>query len=978
VRLTLLRLDESNSVVLLGTHHIVNDFSGQIVLVRDLIDFYDQERGLTPHRKGESPVSYSEFVREEAVKLRGESGDSLAKYWETILRPLPDRVKLPVSNSQGSSEEPQGATHMFEVPSDLARGIKELSRHLGATPYTIYLSSLAALLQRYGNDDIIVGTALTMRDATRFLDTAGNFVQIVPIRMHFDADADFKSLLNQVRDRVLGAMDHADYPFATLVEKLSPPREVGRAPLFDVMFVYQKPQTHLEMMKLYLGGPDDEGVSLGSLEFFPLRLAQQEGQVDLHLEVVEWGERASVLVKYNQHRMNSAVISRLEVHWLNLLRAFVNNPSCRIHEPLMLEESELRSILAQCVGDRAPHARDLLVLDLFKQSVERCGASEAVVVPAIDRKRARQSMSYADLEERSSRVSTALRKHGVKPGDAVVVQMARGIEQVIIILGVLKSGGAYVPVDPTYPQERISWILQDSGATLMVTDKEIGDATIAPCPIILADEVFPHSSSTRSSDLCERAQLTDRAYVMYTSGSTGKPKGVAISQSSLANLLSTTPGVCEIEVSQIWSTVHSMGFDLSVLETWGALCSGGTLVVVPSDVVKDPEQLRDVLLKEKVSVMMATPSLARQLLKMPENSVMPHLRRVLFCGEALTPDVADGCSRWGATVYNLYGPTEATVFVSALKYQRLASGCSSVPVGTPLPNTGMIVVDSKWNVVPRGISGELCLLGESLALGYHNQPTLTEVAFPIANVPAVGQVRLYRTGDWFMLHDCGDLEFLGRRDFQVKINGHRIELGELEAVMASHPSVKQVGAVVKEGPEKARRIFACLTANDDSLTASTMLSYLEEQLPPYLIPARLIFLPELPLNSHGKLDRERLSQLVDSESSPTVPISDMSESERVILGVWQEVLRSSVPSLDANFFETGGSSLLLIEVSSRLKNAGYRVRVLDLFKYPTVRRLAAFFDEDGLRECQSKLLASDVVQSRSRLASQRMKRAGRV
>lgn len=931
----------NDHVLLICAHHIAVDGWSLLLLLDELRQL------LAGFAVGQVPTlpssefSYVDYVAWQARMLAGEEGENLTRHWQSTMRAPRAELELPSDRPRPARKSGRGSTYEFMVPPPLLRDLQALARTEGTTLYVLMLAAFKVLLMRYaGTEDVVVGTPTLGRDKGRFDRCVGHFVNPVPLRTQIEAGLPFRAMLGRVRDTLLAAVETQEYPFALMVERLQPERVAGRSPLFETMFVLQRFEQFGALARLLNAGPQSEFSDFGGLAVRPFSLDQQEGQFHLGLGLVELEDGLAGALKYADELFDALTIQRFAAAYLQILQDVVIDPGTQAGHLRLLDPSQRAALLMPprqvSTGSGQPvHAR------FEVQAAQRPGAVALTC--------GGESMTYGELDRRADRVAQSLRAQGARPGILVGLCVEREIDLVIGLLGILKSGAAYVPLDPGHPDERIVYTLEDCAAPLLLTQRAlsprltafkgttlyVGDAQVAEMSV---DPMPP------------RAGPDDPIYVIYTSGSTGRPKGTVLTHRAVERLLDATHPWFGFDDTDVWTLFHSVAFDFSVWELWGALAYGGRLVVVPYAVSRTPDDMLALLRSERVTVLNQTPSAFRQLVQADVASGSPQpfaLRHVIFGGEALElQSLRPWFDRYGdgrPRLVNMYGITETCVHVTyrPISQADLDAGRGSL-IGVPIPDLCLHVLEPNGEPAPIGVVGEIHVGGPGLALGYLNQPELSAERF-IPDPSRPGE-RLYRSGDLARRLVDGELEYIGRRDHQVKIRGFRIELGEIEAALGRQPGVRQVVAVTHPPGRNPTQIVAYVVA--DEADAHARRTALRAVLPEYMVPSVFMFLPTLPLTVNNKIDLGALpapEATVDQTRNAQPPVT---AREFELLELWRTVLAQPALGTTDNFFDHGGHSLLAVELLARIQQStGRKLPFATLFEAPTVREMATLFDD---------------------------------
>jgi amino acid adenylation domain-containing protein/non-ribosomal peptide synthase protein (TIGR01720 family) len=907
VRALLVRLDEHEHRLLLNMHHIVTDGWSMGLITGELGELYAAELRGEATELPPLPVRYTDFAVWQRDRLSGDALDASVEYWKAQLADQ-SILDLPTDRPRPAVRTSAGAVHPFTVPAELTARLRSLGHEAGATLFMVLAAAAQVLFARYtGRRDVTVGTVTSGRNRPELESLVGFFVNTVPLRSDVDTSLSFVEFLSRVRSTVLDAFAHDEVPFERLVEVLQPERDPGRTPLVQALVVLQNtPERSTSVPGLRVG------------EFVPPVSA---ASFDLNVDLREEGGALAGHVIYSTDLFEAATIERMTGHLLTLLETVVSDPDRPLWSVPLLSVAERHQLLVEWNGDTESNPRRCLH-ELFSEQAARTPDATAVVFEGT-------RLSYAELDARSNQLAHHLVAQGVGQESLVGLCVPRSLELVIGVLGVLKAGAAYVPMDPDQPADRRAYIVEDSGVALVLTPDQLR-------------ERYNHPATPPEV----RAVPGNLAYVIYTSGSTGRPKGVAITHANVVRLFDATEQWYGFGPDDVWTLFHTYAFDVSVWELWGALLHGGRLVVVPYGVSRAPEEYLELLVRERVTVLNQTPSAFYQLIAAdrdnPELGGQLALRCAVFAGEALDLGrLADWYSRHddqAPVLINMYGITETTVHVSylALDEPTAATANGSV-VGRAMPDLRTYVLDAALQPVPVGVPGELYVAGPGLARGYLNRAGLTSTRF-VANPFGEPGERMYRSGDLARWTGDGVLEYLGRTDHQVKIRGFRIELGEVESALLSHPGIAQATVLAREDTLGDKRLVGYLVG-DDPPSVSELRAFLLAGLPAYMVPSAFVTLPELPLTSNGKLDRRALPapegrpELDGAYVAPRTPV------EETLARIWAEVLGVERVGVHDNFFDLGGDSILSLRVVSRARQAGLGLTSKAMFLRQTIAEL---------------------------------------
>ncbi|MFG3104229.1 amino acid adenylation domain-containing protein, partial [Streptomyces sp. NPDC048182] len=918
LRALLLRLADDDHILQFTAHHLAVDGWSVGVLVEDLAEEYT--RHLDADTCPDTGIAYdSTTAPAPPVRVRPAEEDAEdLDFWTRALSGAPEGVTLPSPLPRPAAPTSRGATAVHVVPAELVARIRDFGRRQRVGAATTLLAGLAVLLHRHTErDDLVLGASLAGRDdpATERLVTC--LVRTVPLRLAVPPTAAFATVLDGVRDAFADAMDHQDVPLDRLGRRLRPDSAGERSPFFRVVFGYER---------------EEAAPALPGVDLRRLALSTPTAKFDLTWNVVDDGTGLRVEAEYRTDLYGAEDVRQLFDQWVRLLDGCTTAPDTPVGLATLLPPAERRELPAP-----APSA---CVPDLFGVRVGGCGGAVAVVDGA------GVSVSYAELDVWAGVVAGRLRASGVGRGDRVGLCLGRGAGMVAAVLGVWRAGAAYVPVDPSYPSDRVEFVLRDAGVRVVLGDA--GALAGLPAGDWACVELGDRPEAAGEVPAAVSPAPEDLAYVIYTSGSTGTPKGVEVTHGNLAALVEAGRRTVEPGPDDVWTLFHSFAFDFSVWEMWGALAFGGRLVVVDDATVRDPGAFADLLVAQRVTVLSQTPSAFRQLVA--EDTARPRdglaLRLVVFGGEALDTAAVRAWHRRHPAgtplLVNMFGTTETTVHVTCVSLTDQALAQTGSPIGHAIPGWDVHVLDRFGNPVPPGVTGELCVGGTGVARGYLGRPGLTADRF-VPDPHGVPGARLYRTGDLARQLPNGVLEYLGRADQQVKVRGFRIEPGEVEARLAEHPGIAACAvAAVGEGDERRLAAFVVPAPAAPAAPADELRGWLAARLPAYLVPALFVPLQTLPTTPSGKTDRGALPALAGKERAAAGPghRPPATATERALARIWADVLHVDRVGLDDDFFDLGGDSIRAVRISGAARDAGLPVSIPDLYACRTVGALA--------------------------------------
>ena len=923
LRLTVLRLAENDHVLLLTVHHIISDGWSMSLLMRELTALYDAFSRGESSPLPELPVQYADYAVWQREWLQGEVLDQHMKYWREQLQGAPPVLELPTDHPRPAVQSLRGRMLHRQISDDLREQLQAVGRREGLTLYMSVLAAFVVVLARYsGEHEIVVGTPIAGRTRREIEGLIGFFVNTLVLRTRVDEQESVQQLLGRVRETCLGAYTHQDVPFEQLVEELQPERDLSRQPLFQVMFALED-------------GGDEQEWTTDNLQVEVEGVESEVAKFDLTLRVLPRSTGCELSIEYQQDLYEEATIARMLEHVERVLAEMVADVLQPVSELTLLTEAERVQVLGQWNDTERKYANEICVQQLFEARAAERPEALALVSEG-------EQLSYGELNRRSNQLAHFLRELGVGPDVVVGLCVDRSVEMVVGLLGILKAGGAYLPLDPTYPQQRLAFMRSDASLSLLLTKEALLPALPAGSVQTLCldseQDFFAHCPE-ENIDL--DASSLNLAYVIYTSGSTGTPKGVQIQHRALVNFLDSMRCEPGLTADDYLLAVTSLSFDIAALEIFLPLTCGARVEVVSRELAAQGALLKQRLIDSHATVMQATPATWR-LLAAAGLDGLDGLQR--WCGgEALNRDLANQLADNGAVVWNLYGPTETTIWSGLW---QVKPGSESVLIGRPIANTQFYVLDERLRPVPIGVPGELYIGGDGVARGYMNRPELTSERF--VPDPFGGGTKLYRTGDTVRWRAEGELEYLERRDQQVKVRGYRIELGEIEAVLNEHPSVKESVAAVKDDEAGNKKLVAYVVQEAGSqASASELRQKVRERLPEYMVPQQLIKLDSIPLTPNGKVDRKRLPDVEGTALAVNQYVAPRTTTEATLAEIWQRVLMVDRVGINDNFFELGGDSIVSIQIIAQAKEVGLQLTPKDLFQHQTIATLLEAIEFGG-------------------------------
>ena len=950
------KLSPEEHLLLIDTHHIVSDGMSTNVLLNELFKIYDGET-LPPLE-----VQYKDYAVWERNAQDNEEYAKAKAYWNELFAGEVPVAEWPTDFVRPQIRRYEGAQCTHTIRLSLYEKIKRAAAEHEVTPYMVLMAAYHILLSKYsGYEDIVTGAPIAGRDHADLANIIGMFVKTLPLRTEPVAELTVREYLAHVRKRVLDGQAHAVYPLEALLDDLDLPLDSGRSPLFDNVFVLQ----NMERAQPRIAG----------LEIEPCEVVTNRSKFDLTWACAEETDGLRIAVEYDTALFRAGTVARMLRHFERILEQIADEPERRIAEVELLTAKE-KALLDSFAGTVADYPRQLTIYERFLQQVERVPDETALVFRD-------ERVSYRELERRARLLSRELCRRGVQRGDAVGLLAERSVGMIIAIFAILRTGAAYVPLDPTHPRERLSYMLKDSGARLLLAEPGLDRPAFAG-EVMLLDERLWNGGLERTVPEMEAVHETvaalevaeaepepgaslasahkgrpdalaearpqvdpnDTAYIMYTSGSTGTPKGVVTTHRNVIKT-SVNNGFADIGPGDRMLQLSNYAFDGSTYEIFGALLNGATLVLIRREDVLNAAALCRVLREERITSAFMTAALFNTVVDWDVHSLQ-HVRKLFFGGEAASKKhVLKALDALGpGRIANGYGPTETTVFAATYTVDESVREWNTVPIGRPIHNTKLYVLNRWGQRQPVGVAGELYIGGEGLAKGYLNRPDLTQKAFIESTFEFAPGERLYRTGDLVRWLPDGNLEYLGRLDRQVKIRGHRIEPDEVEARLIALPEVSE--AVVEAGRDEQGHSFLIayvvpekseVNARDETKLEDVLRRQLRSRLPEYMVPTVFVFLERMPLNANGKIDRRSLPAPKPQHAKRYVAAKD--EIERKLAGIWEEVLGIERIGMTDSFFELGGHSLKAMKLLARIEQAfQVRLSLREVYAFPTIRELA--------------------------------------
>ncbi|MEH2159809.1 MAG: amino acid adenylation domain-containing protein [Nostoc sp.] len=932
LRVTLVQLKSESYAFLLTMHHIIGDGWSMGVFIKELSSLY---RGFLigePSPLPELPIQYADFTIWQRQWLQGKVLETPINYWKQQLADAPPLLELPTDKPRSSVQTFRGWCFSFQLDAKLTASLKELSHKSGTTLFMTLMAAYATLLFRYsGQEDILLGTPIASRNQQDIEGLIGFFVNTLVMRTRLEGNPSFSKLLMQVRSACMDAYANQDVPFEQIVEALQIERSLSHSPLFQVMFALQNaPIEQLET-------PD--------LAIAPLHLDNVNAKFDLTLQMWENTDEGNSLQgfwQYNTDLFDEDRIARMSSHFQTLLAGIVGNPQASVGTLPLLTERERHQLLVEWNDTQIPYPDTKCIHQVFEEQVEQNSNAIAVIARSANALVYEdESLTYRELNDRANQLAHYLQTLGVKKEVLVGICVERSLEMIVGILAILKAGGAYVPFDPAYPQERLAYMFQDTGVSLLLIQQQLmGLLPQNTAKVICLDtdeEIFSQYSQENLKADVTPDNLT---HIMYTSGSTGIPKGVCIIHRNVVRLAKGT-NFASLTPQEVFLQLGPLSFDASTLEIWPCLLNGAKLVLMPSQ-KPSLEELGEIIQRHQVNILWLTASLFHLMVDEKLQDLQP-VRQLMSGGDVLSVAHVQKVARElpNCQFINGYGPTENTVFTTCFPVTAESQIEKSIPIGRVIGNTQVYILDSNLQPVPIGVWGEMHVGGNGLARGYWNRPELNQQRF-IPNPFGHPNVdRLYKTGDLVRYLPDGNIEFFSRIDNQVKIRGFRIELSEIEVILTQHPQVRDAVVIAREDKPGMKNLAAYVIPEGKQPTSNELRLFLKQKLPDYMVPSSFTVLEAFPITSNSKVDRRALP-VPEFEFNDSIGfVSPRTHTEKILLKIWQDVLLLEQVCIHDNFFELGGDSIIGIQIVARANQAGLKLTPKQLFQHQNIAELAA-------------------------------------
>ncbi|WP_414568346.1 amino acid adenylation domain-containing protein [Nostoc sp. CCY 9925] len=940
VRATLLRLNEQEHVLLVTMHHIITDGWSCGVFLRELSTLYAAFSTNQPSPLPELPIQYADFAIWQRDRIQGEFLATKLKYWKQQLSGELPVLQLPADRLRPTVTTFAGAKQYFTFSTTLTNALKQLSQREDATLFMSLLAAFNILLYRYTDqEDILIGSPIANRNRAELEGILGLFVNTLVLRNNLSGNPTFQEFLHRVRQVTLDAYAHQDLPFEMLVEKLQPERDLSRNPFYEVMFVLQNTPTSVQEVS---------GLTLHTLEF-----DSGTSQLDIFLSMFESQEGLTGCLEYNTDIFDATTISQFIKNYQTLLENIVANPEQHINDLSLLTPVEEEQLLFKFNQSSAEY-KNLSLDQLFEQQVELTPDSIALVHQS-------EQLTYRQINYQANQLANYLQKQGVTKETLVAICLERSIDMVVGILGILKAGGAYIPLDPSYPVERLNFMLSDSQASILISHQEILEKQSLSSPKIVCLDIHQDEIAQQSPEnLINISKPEHLAYIIYTSGSTGMPKGVLGTHRGTVNGLHWLWKTYPFTPKEVCCQKTAISFVDSVWEIFAPLLQGIPTVIISNATLLDTQLFIEALAHHKVSRIILVPSLLRLLLDNYHylTQKLSQLKIWITSGEALSVKLAKNFQELMpfAKLINLYGSSEVSANATYYDTSLLEDKVNTIPIGRPIQNTQVYVLNHNLQPTPIGVFGELYIGGDGLAKGYLHRPELTQEKF-IDN-PFIPTTKLYKTGDLVRYLNDGNLEYLGRHDEQVKIRGFRVELGEIAAAILQHPDVQESIVVVVNDAEENQRLIAYIVAQKQEV-ATELLPYLQQKLPSYMLPSAFVVLDALPLTPNGKVDKRslRTDEVIPISTTKTF-IAARNFTELSLVKLWENLLNTSPIGVADNFFNLGGHSFLAVRLMAQIQDRfGHNLSLSTLFENPTIEKLAVIVSQPFRESSNSPVVA---------------------
>jgi amino acid adenylation domain-containing protein len=924
VRLALIQLSRDEHVLIINMHHIVTDLETTRLFVQELTGFYNAFNANRGKSSAVSRYQYVDYASEQVEWLSGSECASMLSFWKNKLKGKNSILNVATDNQRLLVKSYQGSVCDIELSEKLSGDVKSLGKLIGIPPFVVLLSAYFILLHRYsGQNDLIVGIPFSNRRKEELAHVLGSFVNILPLHCHVSGDMQFEEIAAKIRREMLEIHRNQEVSLELIIEELKLKRDASYNPLYQVAFTFHPPVV----------------LTLDGVKVKPMHFHNGTSKLDMFFSLWDSGDQYRGEIEYNTDLFMKETMDRVVENYKTVLESIIEDTNKPVSHHTVLSGREYEMQFRKWNDTATPRAQSDLLHSAFERQAER--NPHGIAVEHHDEK-----MTYKTLNERSNQLAHHLRELGAGPDILVGICVNRSVEMLVAALGVLKSGGAYIPLDPDFPAERLSYMLQHSEARILITEQSLIEALPQnACSTVLMDRDRDLISHKNTKNPVVETGSHHLAYVIYTSGSTGVPKGVMIPHIAAVNFLasmSKTPGM---EEQDSLLAVTTLSFDISILELFLPLTVGAKTVIVDRETASDGKLLVNAIDDSNATIMQATPATWRLLLSV--NWQGAENLKALCGGEAFPSDLAKELLGRCAEVWNMYGPTETTVWSTCY---RVMEATEPVPIGRPIDNTCVYILDEKKQPVPIGVPGELYIGGAGVARGYLKQPEMTTERFIPDPFEPNDSARMYKTGDLCRYLPDGRIQYLNRMDNQVKLSGFRIELGEIESALIQHPLISETAVVLQgESYENQRLVAYIVPENNEKPAVDALRAFLQKSLPYYMLPSQFVYLEELPLTPNNKVDRKALP--VPDQARPEleqVYLAPENDSEKKLAELWCQVLDIDKVGMGDNFFDVGGTSLRAVQLIENIKQTfNVDLSVVTLFQHPTIRAFVNSLNKDG-------------------------------
>ena len=926
-RAQLIRLSESEHIFILVMHHIITDLRSKEIFSEEFSYLYNKFKAKNEISLYLPETQYSDYALHQKEMIVSNNYAAMIEHWKEDLKGQSGYLNLPLDYPRPPVDTENGGMHFFDLSEEMTRNIKNFCRNQSVNVFIMILTAYIALLYRYsGQNDITVGVPLTNRRDDKWKYVFGCFVNMMPIAATITGGQTFNDLLHKVRLSLLRAHRNQDVPFSILIKEVKPHRNINYNPLFQVGFTFEPPME----------------INLNNLTVEPVRILRDGSQLDFFMILQEININIKGHLEYNTDLFKRDTIERMISSYQRLLAAVIENPQMSIDRLPILGEDDQKKIFVEWYNTNRKYPLDLSLHQLFELQVNRTPTHDALV---FDKK----TIGYNELNSYVNKLAHCLTKMGIHGDSIVGVYMERSVEMVVALYAILKAGGAYLPLDPELPSHRIRAIVDDAKPAIVLTQehfaKELND--LEPRVFAVSPD-FTEVQNENNENHTISVTSDNLAYVMYTSGSTGQPKGVMITHRGICNRLHWMQEYFGLHESDRILHKTPFGFDVSVWELFWPLIYGGTIVVAKPGGHRDADYLASTIRENNITIIHFVPTMLEVFLREPGVRLCTSLRYCISSGEVLSYSLQKRFfETMSCSLYNLYGPTEASVDVTAWKCE-INSNLNFVPIGYPIANTAIYILNAVLEPVPIGVIGELYIGGEGLARGYIGSEDLTREKFIPNPFEDNNDSRLYKTGDLARWHGDGSIEYIGRTDFQVKFHGLRIELGEIESALELHPAISQAVVIVRKN-SSVSNLVAYYTPREKGPDPGEIRDFLKQRIPLALIPSHFIEVDHIPITASGKFDRNALPDPEHTyRGDLIVHEAPSNKLESIIASVWKEFLKCENIGLDENFFDAGGHSLLMLLVNQKLRELlDIEISMVEMFQYPTIASLAGYLGKNN-------------------------------